>query len=48
MTYRHISPGELGAPRGWRTTGGSAGSEYLRATLNSAVFPDLWDIRSQL
>jgi tryptophan 2,3-dioxygenase len=29
-------------------TGGSAGSEYLRTTLNTQLFPDLWAIRGQL
>jgi tryptophan 2,3-dioxygenase len=29
-------------------TGGSAGSEYLRATLFRPAFPDLWEIRSRL
>ena len=29
-------------------SGGSAGSAYLRTTLNAPVFPDLWAIRSQL
>ncbi|MCH7531645.1 MAG: tryptophan 2,3-dioxygenase [Gemmatimonadetes bacterium] len=45
--YRHMKMVERTI--GQRTgTGGSAGSEYLRTTLNSAVFPDLWEIRSQL
>ena len=45
--YRHVKMVErtIGRKSG---TGGSAGSEYLRTTLNSAVFPDLWEIRSQL
>ena len=45
--YRHAKMVErtIGRKSG---TGGSAGSEYLQTTLNSAVFPDLWEIRSQL
>jgi len=45
--YRHVKMVErtIGRKTG---TGGSAGSEYLRTTLNSAVFPDLWEIRAQL
>ena len=29
-------------------TGGSAGAEYLMATLNQPLFPDLWVIRTDL
>jgi tryptophan 2,3-dioxygenase len=29
-------------------TGGSAGSAYLRTTVGSPLFPDLWLIRGQL
>jgi tryptophan 2,3-dioxygenase len=29
-------------------TGGSAGSGYLRTTLNTPLFPDLWEIRARL
>ena len=29
-------------------TGGSAGAGYLRTTLFTPVFPDLWEIRSRL
>ncbi len=45
--YRHVKMVErtIGTKKG---TGGSAGSEYLRGTLNQPVFPDLWEIRSQL
>jgi tryptophan 2,3-dioxygenase len=43
--YRHIKMVErtIGARRG---TGGSAGATYLRTTLASPVFPDLWAMRS--
>jgi tryptophan 2,3-dioxygenase len=45
--YRHVKMVErtIGAKTG---TGGSAGSEYLRSTLNSPLFPDLWEIRARL
>jgi tryptophan 2,3-dioxygenase len=45
--YRHVKMVErtIGAKRG---TGGSSGSEFLHTTLNHAVFPDLWAIRSRL
>ena len=45
--YRHVKMVErtIGMKHG---TGGSAGSKYLRTTLNSPAFPDLWEIRSQL
>lgn len=45
--YRHVKMVErtIGSKQG---TGGSAGSEYLRTTLNQPLFPDLWEIRSQL
>ncbi len=36
---------EIGSKSG---TGGSSGSEYLRGTLDSRFFPELWDIRSHL
>jgi tryptophan 2,3-dioxygenase len=29
-------------------TGGSAGAEYLMATLDRPLFPDLWAIRTEL
>jgi tryptophan 2,3-dioxygenase len=29
-------------------TGGSAGAPYLRATLEKRVFPELWDLRTEL
>jgi tryptophan 2,3-dioxygenase len=31
-----------------RGTGGSAGADYLLATLNQPLFPDLWMIRTEL
>ena len=45
--YRHVKMVErtIGSKKG---TGGSAGSEYLRTTLDGRAFPDLWEIRSQL
>lgn len=45
--YRHVKMVErtLGAKPG---TGGSAGADYLRATLFKPLFPDLWAIRSML
>ena len=45
--YRHVKMVErtIGSKSG---TGGSAGSEYLRSTLNSPLFPDLWEIRARL
>lgn len=45
--YRHVKMVErtIGAKMG---TGGSSGAEYLRSTLFRAVFPDLWEIRSEL
>ena len=45
--YRHVKMVErtIGMKRG---TGGSAGSKYLRTTLNEPLFPDLWDIRARL
>jgi len=45
--YRHVKMVErtIGRKRG---TGGSAGSEYLRTTLNEPLFPDLWEIRASL
>jgi tryptophan 2,3-dioxygenase len=45
--YRHVKMVErtIGAKPG---TGGSAGAAYLRATLFSPAFPDLWAIRSEL
>jgi tryptophan 2,3-dioxygenase len=29
-------------------TGGSSGAAYLRETIGTPAFPDLWEIRSQL
>lgn len=45
--YRHVKMVErtIGSKSG---TGGSAGSQYLRTTLNQALFPDLWEIRARL
>jgi tryptophan 2,3-dioxygenase len=45
--YRHVKMVErtIGAKPG---TGGSAGAGYLRTTVGSPLFPDLWEIRSRL
>jgi tryptophan 2,3-dioxygenase len=45
--YRHVKMVErtIGTRRG---TGGSSGAEYLTATLNQPLFPDLWAIRTEL
>ena len=45
--YRHVKMVErtIGTRQG---TGGSAGSEYLKTTLFTPIFPDLWAIRTQL
>jgi tryptophan 2,3-dioxygenase len=45
--YRHVKMVErtIGAKRG---TGGSAGTAYLQETVGRSLFPDLWEIRSQL
>jgi tryptophan 2,3-dioxygenase len=45
--YRHVKMVErtIGSKTG---TGGSAGSAYLRTTLGKPLFPDHWEIRSQL
>ena len=45
--YRHVKMVQrtIGTKRG---TGGSAGAAYLVTTLNRPVFPDLWDIRTEL
>ncbi|MGC0416939.1 tryptophan 2,3-dioxygenase [Embleya sp. AB8] len=44
--YRHMKMVErtIGAKLG---TGGSTGAAYLRGTLFTPVFPDLWEVRSQ-
>ena len=44
--YRHVKMVErtLGHKMG---TGGSSGAEFLRRTLFTPVFPDLWDVRSR-
>jgi tryptophan 2,3-dioxygenase len=45
--YRHVKMVErtIGVKRG---TGGSSGAAYLRETVGRPLFPDLWEIRSQL
>jgi tryptophan 2,3-dioxygenase len=45
--YRHVKMVErtIGAKSG---TGGSSGAAYLRETVGRPLFPDLWEIRSQL
>jgi tryptophan 2,3-dioxygenase len=45
--YRHVKMVErtIGGKYG---TGGSAGAGYLRTTLGQNLFPDLWEIRTQL
>ena len=45
--YRHVKMVErtIGTRRG---TGGSPGVAYLRTTLSQPIFPDLWDVRSEL
>jgi tryptophan 2,3-dioxygenase len=45
--YRHVKMVErtIGVKPG---TGGSAGAAYLRETIGRPLFPDLWEIRSQL
>jgi len=45
--YRHVKMVErtIGMKKG---TGGSPGAAYLRNTLFQPLFPDLWDIRSEL
>ncbi|MGH9349241.1 MAG: tryptophan 2,3-dioxygenase, partial [Vicinamibacterales bacterium] len=45
--YRHVKMVErtIGIKPG---TGGSSGAGYLRTTLSTPAFPDLWAIRSQL
>jgi tryptophan 2,3-dioxygenase len=45
--YRHVKMVErtIGSKRG---TGGSPGAAYLRTTLFKPVFPDLWEVRSEL
>lgn len=44
--YRHVKMVQrtIGVQMG---TGGSEGAEYLKRTLFTPVFPDLWDIRSR-
>ncbi len=45
--YRHVKMVErtIGGRRG---TGGSPGAAYLKTTLNQPLFPDLWEIRTEL
>ena len=45
--YRHVKMVErtIGHKSG---TGGSEGAAYLRTTLFQPLFPDLWEIRSEL
>jgi tryptophan 2,3-dioxygenase len=45
--YRHVKMVQrtIGTKRG---TGGSEGAGYLMTTLNHPVFPDLWEIRTEL
>jgi tryptophan 2,3-dioxygenase len=45
--YRHVKMVErtIGVKPG---TGGSSGAEYLRNTIGTPLFPDLWEIRAQL
>ena len=45
--YRHVKMVErtIGFKRG---TGGSPGVAYLRETLFRPLFPDLWEIRTEL
>ena len=45
--YRHVKMVErtIGFKMG---TGGSSGAEYLRSTLFTPLFPDLWEIRTRL
>ena len=45
--YHHILmvEREIGSKTG---TGGSSGAQYLRGTLDSRFFPELWDLRSHL
>jgi tryptophan 2,3-dioxygenase len=45
--YRHVKMVQrtIGTRRG---TGGSAGAEYLKTTLDQPLFPDLWAIRTEL
>jgi|SRR5690625_4622459 len=45
--YRHVKMVErtIGDKAG---TGGSSGVDYLRRTLHRRIFPDLWEIRSEI
>jgi len=45
--YRHVKMVErtIGSKPG---TGGSPGVKYLRSTLHQRIFPDLWEVRSEI
>ena len=45
--YRHVKMVQrtIGTKKG---TGGSAGADYLKTTLDQPLFPDLWAIRAEL
>lgn len=45
--YRHVKMVErtIGSKEG---TGGSPGVNYLRSTLHQRIFPDLWEVRSEI
>ena len=45
--FNHVTTVEriIGFKRG---TGGTAGVSYLRAMLDTVLFPDLWDLRGDL
>ena len=45
--HKHVLTVEriIGKRRG---TGGSAGASYLRSTLDKRIFPELWDLRTEL
>jgi tryptophan 2,3-dioxygenase len=45
--YRHVKMVQrtIGTKMG---TGGSSGAEYLATTLSKPIFPDLWEIRTEL
>ena len=45
--YRHVKMVErtIGNKAG---TGGSSGVDYLRSTLHRRIFPDLWEIRTEI
>jgi len=45
--YRHVKMVERTIGNKMRT-GGSSGVDYLRSTLHQRIFPDLWEIRSEI